>query len=660
MTAKSATRGPLSVSRLEELYASMLQIRLFEQHLLGLYRSQGLSGTTHTYIGQEAIAVGALRHLQPGDGVVSNHRCHGHYLAYGGDPRALFLEIIGDRNGVCRGVGGSQHLHVGRFYSNGVLGGTIPVATGLGLADCIRDSGNTVVCFLGDGALGEGVTYESLNIASLWRVPILFVLENNRYAQSTPIALNLAGSIRDRFEAFGIESDEIEGSDALSVDAALKRAVHHVRSARRPFCQIVNSYRLEAHSKGDDTRDPHEIEAYRKIDALALTEQRLPKDRLREIRDEVSSRIATAFEPVGEGSGPTLDDIAPDFPPPALDRYVVPWRLDREETMLHEIRTALVSLFEERDDVHLLGEDVLDPYGGAFKVTSGLSTRFADRVWTTPVSEAAIVGVANGLALSGLRPIVEIMFGDFSMLAMDQIVNGATKFSRMYGGSVRCPVIIRTPMGGRRGYGPTHSQSLEKLFVGIPGLTVIAADPIHDQRYLWQRMFELEAPCLYVENKALYGTRLPRIEGDRLGPFRLTTGSGFFPITRLSLGTPVDAAIVCYGGMVLAALDAAKLIFESTEKIIDVVVVSCLAPLDIRELQNAVGSGYPLIVVEEGTKRGGFGSELVAALADYDAAFRPIRRIAAPDTIVPSDSRLEQTILPGVDEIVRVVRSVLP
>ncbi len=196
----------------------MLGIRLFEEALLDLYRSQGLSGTTHTSVGQEAIAAGTLRHLRPGDGVVSNHRCHGHYLAAGGDAGTLLDEIRGNRGGACRGVGGSQHVHFDRFFSNGILGGMVPVGGGLALADKIRGTGAAVVAFLGDGALGEGVVYETLNLAALWQLPLLFVLENNLYAQSTPQHLNLSGTIRGRFDAFGIENVEVDGNDVLAVD----------------------------------------------------------------------------------------------------------------------------------------------------------------------------------------------------------------------------------------------------------------------------------------------------------------------------------------------------------------------------------------------------------------------------------------------------------
>lgn len=655
----TVTATDRETQRLEELYSTMLEIRLFEEQLLRLYRSAGLTGTTHTSIGQEAIAAGVLAHLQAGDGILSNHRGHGHYLASGGDARALLDEIRGDRNGACGGVGGSQHLHFRRFYSNGILGGTVAVAGGLAWADKIRGSGRIAVCFLGDGALGEGVVYEALNLAALWSLPVLYVVENNGYAQSTPQHLNLAGSIRARFAAFGIGTVNVDGNDIVAVDAAASTAFAAVR-AGRPFCIVADTYRLEAHSKGDDVRDPDEIEVARRREPLVRAAALFSPARVRALRADVERKLVPAFAvtdlPVID---PPTAVLAPDRPP-AAPGAPYPWREGRTETMLAELQRALGTLMQEHTDVHVLGEDLLDPYGGAFKVTNGLSTRFPERVWTTPVSEAAIVGAANGLALSGLRPVVEIMFGDFSTLIVDQLVNHAAKFTRMYGGDVSCPVIVRTPMGGRRGYGPTHSQSLEKIFLGVPGLTVVAADPVHDPALIWQRMYELAAPCLYVENKALYGTPLPLIESAQLGSFRLTAGRGFFPTTQLSLGDSADAVLICYGEMTMHAIAAARQLFEEHEWIVDVVVPSCLAPLDLDDLVAAMGSARAIVVVEEGTRRNGFGAEVIAALSDRGAlGTRTARRIAMPDTIVPNNGRLERDVLPGTKHIVEFVRTLL-
>lgn len=644
-------------ARFVELYAAMLEIRLFEEELLRLYRLHGLTGTTHTAIGQEAIAVGVLRHVRPGDGVVSNHRCHGHYLAAGGDPRKLLDEIRGDRAGVSRGVGGSQHVHFDRFFSNGILGGTLPLAGGLAFADKIHGNDALVVCFLGDGALGEGALYETLNLVALWDAPIVFVVENNGIAQSTPQHLSLAGSIAARFTAFGIAVTEVDGNDAPAVDDLARATLAHVRSTSHPACIIANTYRLEAHSKGDDFRDPAEIATARAFDPLARAQAALPTGEIARVRGEAEARIAAAFAGAADAPlPPEREIISADRVPPSVPSKF-PWRTGRRDSLLTELQRVLEKAMEQRPEVHLLGEDILDPSGGAFRVTSGLSTRYPGRVWTTPISEAAITGFAGGMALSGLRPVVEIMFGDFSTLIVDQIVNHIAKFERMYG--VRTPLIVRTPMGGRRGYGPTHSQSLEKLFLGVPGLYVVAADPIHDQDLIWGRMFDLDAPCLYVENKVLYSTKLPLIDDGMLGPFTLTANDGWFPTTRLSLGNSADAVIVTYGEMVLHAIDAARALFAESELTVDIVVPSALAPLDVDALAAAVGAA-PLVVAEEGTARNGFGAEVIAALSECQAlGARRVRRVAMADTIVPNSSVLERMLLPSSDDIVRAVRTVL-
>jgi TPP-dependent pyruvate/acetoin dehydrogenase alpha subunit len=234
-------------------YRSLYRIRLFEETVLENFPKGIFFGTTHTCIGQEANAVGVLSSLQPEDIVFSNHRCHGHFLAYGGDPRSLFAELMGKATGVCGGRGGSQHLQWRNFYSNGVLGGIVPVATGMALAEKLKGSQSAVVVFLGDGTMGEGVVYESLNIASLWKVPILYVLENNRIAQTTPIDLVMAGSLEGRFTAFGLPVRQLDTNDVLWVRTAAQELLSDIRQDCVPQVLILNTYRFGPHSKGDDT-----------------------------------------------------------------------------------------------------------------------------------------------------------------------------------------------------------------------------------------------------------------------------------------------------------------------------------------------------------------------------------------------------------------------
>ena len=278
------------------LYRLLCRIRRFEETVLEYFPKGVFSGTTHTYLGQEADAVGVLTQIQEGDVVFSNHRCHGHFLAYGGDLRALFAELMGKATGVCGGRGGSQHLQWRNFYSNGVQGGILPVATGMALAEKIKHTGTVVIAFLGDGTLGEGVIYEALNMASLWSLPILYVLENNRIAQTTPIELAVAGDIAARFAAFGIPACQLDTSDVLEILPLASDLLHQVRALTSPRALILHTCRFGPHSKGDDTRSPEEVERLRQErDPLHILAARLDPTDCAAMEAEVEAEITAAF-----------------------------------------------------------------------------------------------------------------------------------------------------------------------------------------------------------------------------------------------------------------------------------------------------------------------------------------------------------------------------
>lgn len=283
-----------------ELYRQMQRIRRFEETVLDAFPRGQFYGTTHTYVGQEANAVGVLAGIEDGDIVVSNHRCHGHFLAYGGSMHALAAELMGRRTGVCGGRSGSQHIQWRGFYANGILGGTLPLAVGMSLAEKSTGSGRIVIAFLGDGTLGEGITYESLNMAALWHLPVLFVLEDNRYAQSTPVSLNLAGGMATRFAAFDIPHSEADTTDVRDIGALAGHAVSHVRSGAGPFAIILHTYRFSPHSKGDDSRDPAEIAHFRERDPLLVHGRRLDESSLKKLNEEIEIEVAAAFRQAGE------------------------------------------------------------------------------------------------------------------------------------------------------------------------------------------------------------------------------------------------------------------------------------------------------------------------------------------------------------------------
>ncbi|MCI0526166.1 MAG: thiamine pyrophosphate-dependent enzyme, partial [Nitrospira sp.] len=382
------------------------------------------------------------RCLQEEDYVFSNHRCHGHFLGYGGALEGLIAEIMGKASGVCGGRGGSQHLCQDRFFSNGIQGGISPVAAGLALSQKLEKSQGIVVVFLGDGTLGEGVLYETMNIASRWELPLLFVLENNLYSQSTSQQQTLAGGIEARFRAFGIETSRSDTWNWETLLQDMEVSLNFVRTSRKPRFHQVDTYRLKAHSKGDDDRDINEVESYWRRDPLTQIlevygDKEPIKSMLQEIRQQVDTAIhhaeAAPFAEVSPAARTSIDSV--HWQEKAFER----------ERVVISIRRALAEALANDDRVILIGEDIEAPYGGAFKVTMDLSDCYPGRVRNTPLSEAAIVGIGNGLALAGFIPVVEIMFGDFLTLAADQIINHAAKFYWMYHEQVTVPLIIRTP-----------------------------------------------------------------------------------------------------------------------------------------------------------------------------------------------------------------------
>lgn len=290
-----------------EIYHQLYKIRRFEETVLENFSKGMFFGTTHTYLGQEANAVGVLSNIHEDDLVVSNHRCHGHFLAYGGDARALFAELMGRATGVCGGRGGSQHLQWRNFYSNGIQGGIVPIATGMALAEKLKNKQAITIVFLGDGTLGEGVVYESFNLASLWRAPILFVLENNRIAQTTPIKLAVSGEIKTRFIAYDIPVSELETSDVLEIQKEAEKVMMNTRTLMSPHALILNTHRFGPHSKGDDTREPTILEHLRKKhDPIKIHGHRIDQDKRKETEELVNAEIINALNSAQDDPYPNL------------------------------------------------------------------------------------------------------------------------------------------------------------------------------------------------------------------------------------------------------------------------------------------------------------------------------------------------------------------
>ncbi len=637
------------------LYRAMLRIRRFEETVLEHFPKGVFYGTTHTYLGQEANAVGVLSHLRPGDIVFSNHRCHGHFLVYGGDMRALFAELMGKPTGVCAGRGGSQHLHWRDFYSNGIQGGIVPVATGMALAEKRKGSGAVVVCFLGDGTLGEGVVYESLNLAALGDAPVLYVVEDNRIAQTTSVEHALAGEMAARFRAFGLPVTELDTSDVREIHAAAGAVLDAVRRTQTPHVLILHTCRFGPHSKGDDTRPVDEVARLRQTrDPIRIQAARLSEADREAIHRTVEAEVQAAFAQATDD--PPSTPVAPTWtlaePPP------LPSPLPPAPTVLDSLNAALHQAMQSDERVVVLGEDILDPYGGAFRVTRGLSTAFPDRVWSTPISEAGFVGVAAGMALRGLRPVVEVMFGDFVTLIADQVVNHVAKFRFMYHEGVRVPLVIRTPMGGRRGYGPTHSQSLEKLFLGVPGLKVVAPCALGSAgELLWRAILDDE-PVFFVENKLLYLVRTPPAD---LTEFEVRATEDAYPTYSLRVqGAPLpQVTLVAYGHMAELVRAAALRLAYAHEIFVEVVVPTQLSPVVAAPILESARRTGRLVTAEEGTLTLGWGAEVIARATEELGGGLSTARVAARDLPIPAAGPLEDAVLPQVGDVVAAVRRCL-
>lgn len=633
----------------ESLYAFGHLIRSTEQLILDLFGRGLLSGTTHTCLGQELCQMSVVRALDDADDVVlSNHRNHGHFLTYSGDPLGLVAEIMGREAGVCKGYGGSQHIAFRNFHSNGVQAGMTGIAAGLALDIKRRGSHGIVAVMVGDGTLGEGLLYESMNLAATWGAPVLFVVENNGIAQTTLTRDTLAGTIEARGAAFGMPTwrlDDASPEFMHSVDSV----VAEMRHGRGPGMLVIDTRRLGPHSKGDDLRDPQERAAIAERDPLQALGRRLDPQRRAAIEERNAARLKEV-EAAALGSPESRFDVVPSHALRAARTATLAPQPAAATNVRTAINTALRDLLTQREDVVVLGEDLHEPYGGAFKVTAGLSARFPGRVVSTPISEAGITGAGIGLALAGRRPIVEIMFADFLSLCMDQIYNHAVKFPGMFP-ECEVPLVVRTPCGGRRGYGPTHSQSPENLFVSVPGLTVVYGSHRHNVgQLLVDAVTRWPNPVLFLEHKLLYGE--PQQPGDyaSVPADARDHGAALFPTLRRGSDTP-DVTLIAFGGMLPVVERAAARLEAEEELAVEIVAPSLLAPCPRHTLIAALSQRARIAVVEESHHEFGVSAELLATLAEAGFTGRLMRIGTAPVPIASARS-LERDQLPDEQTIV--------
>lgn len=621
------------------IYAYGALLRGTETLILDLFGRGLLSGTTHTCLGQELCQMAVVRALDdPEDVVLSNHRNHGHYMTYSGDFSGLVGEVMGREIGVCRGFGGSQHIAYRHFHSNGVQAGMTGIGTGLALDRRLRGSKAVVAIMIGDGTLGEGMLYESMNLASIWSAPVLFVVEANGIAQTTYIKDTLGGTIEGRGQAFGLQTWRLDDADPDFIRQTAD-VVAQVRSSGRPGMLVIDTRRLGPHSKGDDLRDPEERLFIAQRDPLAAVGRRLSEAQKAEI-DARNAAFLKQVEAVCMASPESRFASLPEH----VFRPAQPAKSAAQPAKASNVRTAingaLRSLLTDNEQVLVIGEDLHEPYGGAFKVTAGLSETFAGRVISTPISEAGITGAGIGLAMAGRRPVVEIMFADFLTLCADQIYNHAVKFPGMFE-DAEVPMVIRTPAGGRRGYGPTHSQSPENLFVSVPGLTVIYGSHRHNVGQLLVNAVERwPNPAIFMEHKLLYGEAQDPADYVELPADAADHGAELFPILRRGSDEP-DVTLVSFGGMLPHVEKAAKLLEENEELQVEILAPALLAPLPRNTLLDALLHRERIAIIEESHHEFGVSAELLACLAEAGYQGRVVR-LGMPPVPIASARSLER------------------
>jgi pyruvate/2-oxoglutarate/acetoin dehydrogenase E1 component len=434
---------------------------------------------------------------------------------------------------------------------------------------------------------------------------------------------------------------------------------------------VIHTYRFGPHSKGDDTRSKTEINALKQAyDPVAIHGVRLDEEIRKDIEEEIEKEVNKAFQaalmspdwteenhPIELSSFPTTNWVDP-----LEDSTVVSGEENEPGTVLESLNRGLFELMEGDDRVILLGEDILDPYGGAFRVTKGLSTTYPERVIATPISEAGFIGVSTGMSLRGLRPIVEIMFGDFLTLATDQIINHLSKFRWMYNDQTSAPLVIRTPMGGRRGYGPTHSQTLDKLFLGVPGLVVLAPNDLVDSGKLLRTANKLKDPVLFIENKLLYLAKIQTV--DSLNEFEIHNGFHRTGLPCHSLkvkGAPdPQVTLVAYGYMATLARDAMLRLAYEEEIFSKLIIPTQLSPFDLDQIVGSTRKTGRLVTIEEGALSLGWGAEVLSRVSEAKGStLVSTTRVAALDTPVPASYSLEEIVLPDLEKIMFAVKDLL-
>jgi len=632
------------------LYREMLYARLIEEKMLSLLR-QGKISKWFSGIGQEAIAVGATLALSPEDYIFPLHRNLGVFTARGMPLRKLFAQWQGKASGFTKGRERSFHFGAPEYRVIGMishLAAMLPVADGVALASNLENATYIALALIGDGGTSEGDFHESLNLASVWDLPVLFLIENNGYGLSTPTSEQFrCKRLSDRAIGYGMEGHTItEGNNVLSVYKTIRQYAERARQERRPFLLETITFRMRGHEEASGTKyvPKRLFDAWGQKDPLLnyerflLLEGLLTEKAVQELRKELRAQIQAEIAPVLAEPDPVPDPAEEEAsvyaPMPVSLTPPPPEPGSRVLRFVDAISEGLRQAMEKDPRLILMGQDIAE-YGGVFKVTEGFVARFGKaRVRNTPISESAPLGASLGLSLRDIPSMVEMQFADFVSYGFTQIVDNLAK--NYYRWGVPAKVVVRLPTGAGVGAGPFHSQSLEGIFMQVPGLKIVYPATAYDAKGLLTTAFLDPNPVLYFEHKALYR----RIQ-DAVPEAYYNLPIGIARIAK----SGKDLTLITYGMGVVQALELQQEMPEVDMEIID---LRTLLPWDKELVSQSVRQTHRALVLYEGTYTAGVGAEIAAWIGEFlfQELDAPVVRVASLDTPVPFSLTLEAAFLP--------------
>ncbi len=660
-----------------QIYATMARIAEADKAIQRSLSAGELQFQYYPAGGQEAIPAAIAPLLTREDAMVITYRCIHDIVAKGSPMREIMAEMYGRATGTSKGKGGPMHLsdpNSGLMVTTGIVGAGLPIANGLALAEQLRKSGRVTVVTFGDGATSTGAFHEALNLAAVWKLPVVFVCQNNQYGEYTSISeYTLTRDFAARAAGYQMQAARVDGTDPVAVYEAAKTAVACARAGEGPSFIEAVCHRLQGHAFGSELthmdqaalaeaqRDPPVPKFRRRL----LDEQVGSEAALAEIDAAAKAEVADAIQFARDSALPAVDELYADVygstaAVPELDRRAparpplpatVPGPA-KPMTMGGAINNALDLALGRDPRVVLFGEDIADPAGGVVKTTYGLSTKHGrDRVRPTPIAESAIAGAAVGAALAGMRPVAEIMINDFFEVCMDQVANHAAKLRYMSGGRTKVPLTIRTLSAGFVGsFGAQHSQSLEAWMTHTPGLKVVYPSTPHDAKGLLLACIEDDDPCIFFEPMRLY-----------FSPGPVPEGYYTIPLGTAQIRRPgKDVTLISWGWPVADALSAAeKLGKEGVEA--EVLDLRSLVPLDLPAILESVSRTRRALVVHSAVEFGGYGAEIGMLIHQrlHGHLRKPVARVGARYTPVPFSHALEPLHFPSEARILDAVRQLM-